>query len=146
MKINKPNGPKERSITKRGPLSSVSVKHSLFLETLQQQDKPQIDLDIVLEQIEQYAHQFRQQATFENLRLYKKVIRAFLSTMVNEIYHVKEKSFIDRYGRRRVFTRVEQIDQKLEELTRLVLSKQLPTIDLAKRIDEIRGLLLDILS
>lgn len=39
---------------------------------------------------------------------------------------------------------VETIDEKLEELTREFLAKQVSPLELVSRLDEIRGLLLDL--
>ena len=52
-------------------------------------------------------------------------------------YTVTEQSFYDPQGRRRLYMLVESIDQKLEELTRSFLEKQMDSLDLVNRLDEI---------
>ena len=146
MKISRSNRAREQSIKKGKPKSSVSIKHSSFFEVLEEQDKPKIEIDIELEKIEEYARQLREQPNFYNLRTYKIAVKTFLLSVIEQMYNVEEKSSIDRYGRRRVYMLIEKMDGKLEELTRLFLNHQAPTFNLTKQLDEIRGLLLDIVS
>lgn len=80
-----------------------------------------------------------------NLKSYKAAVRSFLKQVLNATYEVSERRFIDRVGRRRLFIIVDRIDEQLEQLTQMVIDKQDTTLDLASKLDEIRGLLLDII-
>ncbi len=44
----------------------------------------------------------------------------------------------------RLYTTIEKVDQVLQDLTQEVLKREQNTIDIAGKIDEIRGLLLDV--
>lgn len=104
----------------------------------------QFHLEGVLGEVEEYARRLRESPIFENLLRYKKKVRAILLFLVEQSYDVKESSFYDLQGRRRLLVLVENIDQKLEELTREFLNNQGSSLDLVSRLDEIRGLLLDL--
>ena len=69
-------------------------------------------------------------------------MRAFLKEAISTAYTVAERRFVDRYGRRRLFLLVAKVDEQLEELTRMVLHQQHAALNLAAKLDEIRGLLL----
>lgn len=124
----------------------VQVIHSSFFDTLQEKQHVSVDLDSALEAIDQLGKKLRDQPSAANLKDYKAAVRTFLQQVINAAYEVSERRFIDRFGRRRLFVVVAKIDERLEELTRLVLDKQDSTLDLAAKLDEIRGLLLDIVS
>jgi len=124
----------------------VQVVHSPFFATLQEKQNLDTDLDSALETIEELGKKLRAQPTLANLKTYKAAVRSFLQQAINGSYELSERRFIDRLGRRRLFVVVAKIDEQLEELTRMVLDKQDSTLELAAKLDEIRGLLLDIVS
>lgn len=106
----------------------------------------QIDLIQALEEVEEYGRRLKESPVYENLVRYKSKVRAVLRYLVQRSYVVTESSFYDPTGRRRLLMMVENIDQKLEELTRDFLNNQNSGLDLVGRLDEIRGLLLDLYS
>ncbi len=146
MKIDKSRRTKDKFVKTDKGKHKIAVKHSPFIDTLQLYDNIEQGLDYVLEDIDQLGHLLREKPTFANLQNYKSAVRSFLQTAVTHIYGVEERRFVDQRGRRRIYLLVAKIDDQLEQLTRLILSKQASNLDLASRLDEIRGLLLDIKS
>jgi len=120
----------------------VQVIHGPFLTTLQEKQAVEIDLDSALEVIDELGRKLRSQPTLANLKDYKAAVRSFLKQAIGGTYEVSERRFIDRLGRRRLYVIVAKVDERLDELTRLVLDRQDSTLDLASKLDEIRGLLL----
>lgn len=144
MKIDKFNRPQERIRSKKSG-KSISVKPSPFSEILEQEAAVQtMDLDLALEQIDEVGRRLRQTPSYRELHAYKEAIRSFLAIAIEKMYRVEAKRFVDLSGRRRIYFLVDCVDKKLEELTDLVLRSQIPAIEVARRLDEIRGLLLDI--
>lgn len=117
-----------------------------FSEVLQTEavEVRDIDLAAALEEVEEYAQRLRESPILENLLRYKKKVRAILLFLVEQSYDVRENAVYDFQGRRRLLVLVESIDQRLEDLTRDFLSRQTSSLDLVGRLDEIRGLLLDL--
>jgi len=97
-----------------------------------------------LEQVDRWARRFKDSPTYYNLVKYKQVVRAVLKALIENSFQVDEHSFHDHRGRRRLFVLVRSIDDKLEELTRLFLANQLSALELVARLDEIRGMLIDL--
>jgi uncharacterized protein YaaR (DUF327 family) len=122
---------------------SVHGTFSELLETEQVEGKD-IDLAVALEEVDEYARRLAKSPILENLLRYKKRVRAILLHLVEQSYDVRESSVYDLQGRRRLLVLVENVDQKLEELTRDFLNRQSSGLDLVGRLDEIRGLLLDL--
>lgn len=96
--------------------------------------------------IEEAAAELRRSMTLRNLKRYKELIGAFISELTANAYSVHQDTGFDQYGHRRLYVIVQEIDQKLESLTREVIHGQADNLDLVSRLDEIRGLLLDIYS
>ena len=51
---------------------------------------------------------------------------------------------MDRRGRHRLYATVKKVNEKLEELTKEVLSSERDHLKILGRIEDIRGLILDI--
>ena len=83
----------------------------------------------------------REQPNYDNLEEYKKAVRAFLEELVGRHYKVTRRT--GRSGARtKVYTMIERVDDALEELERGL--GESVDFDLAGRLDEIRGILVDL--
>ena len=51
---------------------------------------------------------------------------------------------MDRRGRHRVYGMIKLVDEKMDELASALVADEKDHIDILDRVDEIRGLLLDI--
>jgi uncharacterized protein YaaR (DUF327 family) len=79
------------------------------------------------------------------LRIYRKLIAEFLEVALGNSKKFSKKSILDRRGRHKVFALVKNINEELDRLTQDVLSGEKDNISLLKRLDDIRGLILDLL-
>ena len=77
---------------------------------------------------------------------YRKLIREFLNEIVSNGYSFnRENAFTSRGGRHRYIATVDTINKKLDELGKEVLSEQADKIEILGAVDDIRGLLLDLM-
>jgi len=76
---------------------------------------------------------------------YKKAVRDFINYVVDNAYAV-EKSQTKRREHRKLkpYTQIQVIDHKLEELAAAILSGQATQLERVSKIDEIKGLLVDL--
>lgn len=79
------------------------------------------------------------------LKAYKRLVADFLEEAVNGFGKFSKESFLDRRGRHRVYATVKTINEKLETLTQEVLKGEKDNLAIAGRIEDIRGLVLDLL-
>ncbi len=133
--------PKGRKSQKKEPVEPHS-----FLEALEETSMSHKEVEQSLALLEELSDKLRRSPIFENLVRYKKAVRQFLKKTLQEIYFLEERVFYDSMGSRRVFLIAEQVDAELEMLTRDILHNQAKTLDVARRLDEIRGMILDIYS
>lgn len=84
-------------------------------------------------------------ADLAELMRYKELIAALLNETVENGYSFRKENVFDHRGRRKVYATVIKINQKLEELTQAVLKQNADQIDIMSRVDEIRGLIIDVL-
>lgn len=128
--------------------TSESVKNSdnKFLDTLQEVHDANIKekLDELLGQIDKQGDKLSQKRTFKELVRYKKMVQQFVKEAVEKMYKVKEEFSTYGSGNHKVYNLVEKVDESLEELTELVLDKQSTQLEILDRLDEVRGMLVDI--
>jgi uncharacterized protein YaaR (DUF327 family) len=74
---------------------------------------------------------------------YKKAVRDFIHYVVDNAFTV-ERLETRRRGEPRIYFQVQIIDKKLEELAAAILSGQAAQLERVSKIDEIKGLLVDL--
>jgi len=91
---------------------------------------------------------------------YKQAVRNFMHYVVKNSYALEHEEGIPKFlkpgfsGQRgtqdsmskKQYTKIQVIDKKLEDLAAMLLSSQLPQLELAARLEEISGLLVDLLQ
>jgi uncharacterized protein YaaR (DUF327 family) len=83
--------------------------------------------------------------TLDNVRRYREGIRHFMKYLVDHVLAVEEKTSGANILKRKKYLVIMTVDQKLEALAREFLAGQKTQIDRAGRINEINGLLVDLL-
>ncbi|MBI6874125.1 YaaR family protein [Clostridium aciditolerans] len=78
---------------------------------------------------------------YSDVKSYKKMIKDYLESVLNYMYKVKKDI---SFWQTQYFITVETIDQKLEELTQMLVNDQKENLGVAATIDDIAGLLVDI--
>ncbi|HBG16917.1 MAG TPA: hypothetical protein DDW93_09075 [Firmicutes bacterium] len=145
MRIKGVGAESPQVITERGESSPEAATSSAFSQILKDQEGKQADSwEQLLQQVDETAKKLLTQPNMGNLRLYREAVRAFLKNALSGSYRLKGESRWDRRGNRRVFCIVEKINKSLEDLTTLVLQKNEEAIGVMAKIDEIRGLLVDL--
>ena len=75
-----------------------------------------------------------------------KLIKEFMNEIVNRSHKFSRENFLDRRGRHRVYGIIRLVDEKLDELAQELVNEESDKIAILARVDEIRGLLLDIFA
>jgi len=102
------------------------------------------EMDLMLAGIDAQAKEIEKSLTFESLHVYREMIRKFVGVAVNELYEVEEKLSISPTGKKKSLLLVKRINEELEKLADEFLDKQKNLLGFLSRLDQIRGLLLDL--
>lgn len=89
--------------------------------------------------------------SMKDLLNYKKSVKKFLSFFVRNSMETrqvtsKSMSFLTRNGGAKQYTTLNIIDTKLENLAAAVLSNHLGNLEILKKVDEIQGLMVDLIA
>ncbi|HAW49335.1 TPA: hypothetical protein DCX16_00050 [bacterium] len=119
-----------------------------FAEKIRQatKDAIKVELSKLIVQIEQKGKELLKSPTYENLLDYKELISVFIKQAISSIWQVEERKVGRFVKTQKVQIILKKIDEKMLELTEAVLKKEKEPLILASRIDEIQGLLIDLLG
>jgi len=76
---------------------------------------------------------------------YRRLIREFLDEIVSNGYTFSKEDAYASRGRHRYIATVRIVDEKLDALGKEVIKEHADKIEILNRIDDIRGLLLDLM-
>ncbi|MBQ9119675.1 MAG: YaaR family protein [Lachnospiraceae bacterium] len=121
-----------------------SFKFTL-ISNIQEQELAQ-RLNLMMEEITMQGKKLKKHMDIRDMKRYRELIKEFMNEIVNRSHKFSRENFLDRRGRHRVYGMIKLVDQNLDALAAALLADEKDGIDILSRIDEIQGLLLDILA
>lgn len=103
-------------------------------------------LHFMLEEISAQGKKIAKHMDVKDMRRYRALIKEFMNEIVNRSHKFSRENFLDKKGRHRVYTMIKLVDKNLDELASELIKDEADHILILGKIDEIRGLLLDIIS
>jgi len=107
---------------------------------------PEKILEALLDEVHSAGDKLKDKQLPDNIVGYKNAVRSFMKYIVDRSYEVTESTSGGNILKRKKFTQVQIIDQKLEQLAAGILSNQKDQLSLLGKIEEINGLLVDLMS
>lgn len=101
-------------------------------------------LGSMMEQITEQGEMIAKHMDIKDMRKYRELVKGFLNEVVNRSHKFSRENFLDRRGRHRVYGIVKLVDKNLDELAGELVKEEKNHLEIVGRIDDIRGLLLDI--
>ncbi|WDU83898.1 YaaR family protein [Caloramator sp. Dgby_cultured_2] len=139
MQIRKINLTKTNNIS---PSNKTKVD-SDFSSALDLANKEQTEgqLQKLLNEIDILGKRLIATRSLEDAKRYKLKVQEYLSFVIKNAYILKREIGPYNYG---IHIKIEVINSKIDELTRELIESQKDIINLADRIEEIKGLLIDV--
>ena len=103
-------------------------------------------LTIMMGEITEHGKKLGKHMDVRDMKRYRALIKEFMNEIASRSHEFSRENFLDRKGRHRVYGMVRLVDQKLDELAQELIKDEKDNIAILSRIDEIRGILLDILT
>ena len=101
-------------------------------------------LGSMMEKITEQGEKIAKHMDIKDMRKYRELVKGFLNEVVNRSHKFSRENFLDRRGRHRVYGIVKLVDKNLDELAGELVKEEKNHLEIVGRIDDIRGLLLDI--
>ena len=106
------------------------------------------DLEQLLDDLHQLGERLKQAPTMTAVLEYKRSVKEFLRYVVSHALEIEEREgvkFANPLKKQKKYTMIKVIDQKVEQLAAGVLQNQRSQLDMLKAVDEIYGLLVDLM-
>ncbi|HZX20898.1 MAG TPA: YaaR family protein [Clostridia bacterium] len=122
------------------------VQNKQFLEKFQniKSDQVREHLEGLFDKITAQADKISERLHLSEVIRYKNLVREFLDVAVKNSHKFSKQNFLDRRGRHRVYCIVKNVDRELEAITKEFLNNEVDRLAIVKRLDDIRGMLLDV--
>lgn len=106
----------------------------------------QARLNFMLDEISAQGKKLGKHMDVRDMKRYRELIREFMNEIVNRSHKFTRENFLDRKGRHRVYTMIKLVNKELDELAMELIKDEKDHILILNKIDEIRGLLIDLLT
>lgn len=100
-------------------------------------------LEKLLSDIDNQSKLLGERLNLENLVKYKRLVKGFLDEAVSSVFQFEKNFSWDNSGRKKTYSLVKNVNERLVELTEEVLNKDSNGTKALKLLGEIRGLLID---
>jgi len=123
------------------------VENSAFRRTLTDMSKELYTarLTEMKNEIDEQGKLLGERVDVRELEKYRRLIREFLDEIVSNGYTFSREDAYASRGKHRYIATVQIVDKKLDELGKEVIKEQADKIEILNKIDDIRGLLLDLM-
>ncbi len=105
-----------------------------------------VELHELLDAVHARGDKLKRHLSADAIQEYKNAVRRFISAVLAGGYAVDERSSAGNVLKRKKFTLISVIDGKIERLASGMFATQRDQIEILRRIDEINGLLVDLLQ
>ena len=98
----------------------------------------------IMEEITMQGDKIKKKMDIRDMKHYRSLVKDFMNEIVNRSHEFSRENFLDRRGRHRVYGIIRRVDEALDELAQELVKEEKDALSILGKIDEIRGLLLDI--
>ena len=142
IKVNDIKASSQIQSVKSTASSDESFKFTL-ISNIEEKDL-QEKLGNMMQEITEQGEKIAKHMDIKDMRKYRELVKGFLNEVVNRSHKFSRENFLDRRGRHRVYGIVKLVDKNLDELAGELVKEEKNHLEIVGRIDDIRGLLLDI--
>lgn len=103
-------------------------------------------LKVMMEEIGKLGDRIKKHTDVKDMKRYRELVKGFLNEIVNRSHEFSRENFLDRRGRHRVYGIIRLVDKNLDELAAELIKDEKDNLAILAKVDEIRGLLLDIIT
>lgn len=146
MEIKVNQLPQINQLEHKAPVPETDGSFKFTLISHIEEKELQARLNFMLGEISAHGKKLSKHMDVKDMKHYRELIREFMNEIVNRSHKFSRENFLDKKGRHRVYTMIKLVDKNLDELALELIKDEKDHMAILNKIDEIRGLLLDILT
>ncbi len=101
-------------------------------------------LSNLMKDIEEQGSKLAKHMDIRDMKRYRSLVKEFMNEVTAHSHEFSRENFLDRRGRHRVYGIVKEVDKSLDDLAQELLKDEKDNLAILNKIDDIRGMLLDI--
>ena len=142
LKINQMTSSAPVESQTQAPKGDDSFKFTLVshIENNELQEK----LSGLMKDIEEQGNKIAKHMDIRDMKRYRNLVKEFMNEVAANSHEFSRENFLDRRGRHRVYGIIKEVDKSLDELAQELLKDEKDNLAILNKIDDIRGMLLDI--
>lgn len=144
IKVNQAQQVQQVEVKQQAPAADGSFQFRLIscIEETELKER----LAVLIEDITKEGKKIAKHMDVRDMKYYRSLIQEFMNEIVSRSHKFQRENFLDRRGRHRVYGMIQLVDENLDLLAAELLKEEKDHLYILSKIDEIRGLLLDILT
>lgn len=103
-------------------------------------------LNKMMEDITVQGKKLADHMDIRDMKQYRSMVTDFMNEIVSRSHKFSRQNFLDKRGRHRVYGIVKLVNKNLDELAQNLIAKEKDHLGILAKVDEIKGLLLDIMT
>jgi uncharacterized protein YaaR (DUF327 family) len=141
-------------------LEEIRGKTAGELGPLQNLPVSEETVDFLMDEVRSAGDTLRSRPFPDEIMRYKQAVRNFMHYVVENSYSLDHETGIPKFlkpgykgprgnpeaMKQVTYTKIQVIDKRLEDLAAMLLSSQVPQLELTSRLEEIKGLLIDLMQ
>ena len=142
MRVNQVQNQAPIENSTQAPKGDDSFKFTLIshIENNELQEK----LSNLMKDIEAQGEKIAKHMDIRDMKRYRSLVKEFMNEVAANSHAFSRENFLDRRGRHRVYGIVKEVDKSLDDLAKELLKDEKDNLAILNKIDDIRGMLLDI--
>ena len=100
-------------------------------------------LEGLIGNITEWGKKIAEHRDIADLKHYRSLVKEFINEVVTNSHEFSRENFLDKRGRHRVYGIVRLVNEELDALAQDLLTNEKSHLEILARVDEIHGLLLD---
>jgi uncharacterized protein YaaR (DUF327 family) len=142
----KVNASKTRKAGKNKKRPFISLFEKVAETDLRELPPSEESIHLLLDEIHSLGDALSKRPFFEEIKAYKQAVRNFVHYVVENSFTTEEHESGVNLLKRKKLTLVRVIDKKLEEMAAAILQSQSNQLNILASLEEINGLLVDLLE
>ncbi len=144
MKVNKTMMPNVSEATKASEVAKDGDFKFTLLSKIEEGEL-QTKLDGMIKDITTQGDKIAKHMDIKDMKKYRELVKDFMNEVVTHSHKFSRENFLDKRGRHRVYGIVKLVDKNLDELAQELLNDEKSHLNILGKIDDIKGLLLDMI-
>ncbi|MBC7960818.1 MAG: YaaR family protein [Vallitaleaceae bacterium] len=143
VKINAvPTTQSIEATTKKDAVNDGDFKFTLLSKI--EEGELQNKLNSMIQEIGVQGDKIAKHMDIKDMKKYRELIKGFMNEVVTHSHKFSRENFLDKRGRHRVYGIVKLVDKNVDELAQELIKDEKNHLTILGKIDEIKGLLLDL--